>query len=81
MGIDKCVTHHHACDCREEYFKKVEEQNKALTRLLGEVNCPRCNNTIKVVVVKQDSDWTQSAWELCKWCAERKKLLGEEIGR
>lgn len=20
----KCVTHHHACDCREERFKKVE---------------------------------------------------------
>ena len=21
----RCVTHHHACDCREEYFTKIEE--------------------------------------------------------
>ena len=25
-----CVTHFYACDCREEKFKKLEEENKLL---------------------------------------------------
>jgi hypothetical protein len=25
-----CVTHFHACDCREEKFKKLEEENAEL---------------------------------------------------
>lgn len=26
----ECVTHHHACDCREEKFKQLERENAAL---------------------------------------------------
>lgn len=26
----ECVTHHHACDCREEKFKQLEQENAAL---------------------------------------------------
>lgn len=26
----RCVTHHHACDCREEKFKKMEAENAKL---------------------------------------------------
>lgn len=26
----RCVTHHNACDCREEYFKQLEAENKNL---------------------------------------------------
>jgi len=26
----KCTTHHHACDCREEKFKQLEQENAAL---------------------------------------------------
>lgn len=22
---NNCITHHHACDCREAYFKRIEE--------------------------------------------------------
>jgi hypothetical protein len=26
----ECTTHHHACDCREEKFKQLEQENAAL---------------------------------------------------
>ena len=26
--IKNCVTHHHACDCREEKFTKLQEENE-----------------------------------------------------
>ena len=26
----ECTTHHHACDCREEKFKQIEQENAAL---------------------------------------------------
>ena len=26
----ECVTHHHACDCREAKFRKLERENAAL---------------------------------------------------
>ena len=26
----ECTTHHHACDCREEKFKELEQENAAL---------------------------------------------------
>jgi len=26
----QCTTHHHACDCREEKFKQLEQENAAL---------------------------------------------------
>ena len=30
-----CVTHHHACDCREERFRQTEAQLAEARRLLG----------------------------------------------
>jgi len=30
----ECVTHHHACDCREEKFKQLEQENAALRAAL-----------------------------------------------
>lgn len=29
-----CVTHHHACDCREDYFRRLEEENRRLRAAL-----------------------------------------------
>ena len=29
-----CVTHNHACDCREEKFAKIEAENKRLREAL-----------------------------------------------
>jgi hypothetical protein len=26
----ECTTHHHACDCREEKFRQLEQENAAL---------------------------------------------------
>jgi len=34
IGDKRCVTHHYACDCREEKFRKLEEENKKLRRAL-----------------------------------------------
>lgn len=28
--VRNCVTHHYACDCREDKFKKIETQNDKL---------------------------------------------------
>jgi len=28
----ECVTHHHACDCREEKFKQLEQENAELRK-------------------------------------------------
>ena len=29
-SMGECITHHHACDCRETKFKKLEEKCAAL---------------------------------------------------
>ena len=31
---DRCVSHHHACDCREHKFQRLEESNQWLKHLL-----------------------------------------------
>ena len=31
----ECVTHHFACDCREEKFKQIEQENAALNHALN----------------------------------------------
>jgi hypothetical protein len=28
--MTECTTHHHACDCREEKFRQLEQENAAL---------------------------------------------------
>ena len=33
----ECTTHHHACDCREEKFKQLEQENAALNHKLDEI--------------------------------------------
>jgi len=30
----QCITHHHACDCRERKFAELEAENKRLTEAL-----------------------------------------------
>lgn len=30
IGDNQCVTHHHACDCREAEFAKLLDENKQL---------------------------------------------------
>lgn len=42
----ECVTHHHACDCREQKFKALEIENNQLTyeRDLAVAKCTRAEN-------------------------------------
>lgn len=35
MFSKNCVTHHFACDCREEKFKQLEQENAALRDALA----------------------------------------------
>lgn len=35
--MKECITHHHACDCREENFKKLEKENTRLRSALDSV--------------------------------------------
>jgi hypothetical protein len=32
--MTECTTHHHACDCREEKFRQLEQENAALREAL-----------------------------------------------
>lgn len=32
--MKECITHHHACDCRERHFAKIDEQNRELKQRL-----------------------------------------------
>jgi len=49
IGIEG-VTHHHACDCREEIFRKLEEDNKKLVQWVADlqsglyINCVYCGH-------------------------------------
>jgi hypothetical protein len=37
-NVDReCITHHYACDCREEKFRKLESENNRMKELLCEV--------------------------------------------
>ena len=36
----ECTTHHHACDCREEKFKQLEQENAALRELISTLGAP-----------------------------------------
>jgi hypothetical protein len=34
----ECTTHHFACDCREEKFKQLEQENAALRKMLSDAD-------------------------------------------
>ena len=33
IGDRDCTTHHYACDCREDYFKKLKAENERLKKV------------------------------------------------
>ena len=33
-----CITHHHACDCREQKFAEIEAENRSLRKRLQYAN-------------------------------------------
>lgn len=35
--MGECVTHHHACDCREARFAQMEEGLRALLQIQGNI--------------------------------------------
>ena len=45
----ECTTHHHACDCREEKFRQLEQENAALRELTSTLGAP---NHINIPVEK-----------------------------
>ena len=69
--MKECVTHHHACDCREAKFAELEAENKRLER---EVKC---------VAQYGDSLWTENKrqWELVREAVRRWKPLEAEDER
>ena len=36
-NADRCMTHHHACDCREYHFQELEGENQRLREALQEI--------------------------------------------
>jgi len=57
-----CVTHHFACDCREDKFKKLEEENKKLREAL-EFYADRDNwwegDDHEFTMIGKDSVWSK----------------------
>ena len=42
IGDRECVTHHYACDCREEYFRKLQAENEKLSIERDELAAKAC---------------------------------------
>jgi|DEB0MinimDraft_3_1074331.scaffolds.fasta_scaffold49822_3 hypothetical protein len=61
----ECTTHHHACDCREEKFKQLEQENAALRELTSTLGAP---NHINIPVEK---------WRELREDKERLDFLGQ----
>lgn len=56
----QCVTHHFACDCREEKFKQLEQENAALRTY-------KANTTIRITALeKENAMWVQTVHRLLK---------------
>lgn len=49
--MNTCVTHHHGCDCREQHFSKIEEENRRLLKRLMELR-----HSIKGTILNEDGD-------------------------
>jgi hypothetical protein len=67
----RCTTHFHACDCREEKFKELEAENKKLREALE-------------VVLGYDGDFLSTSAEVrlnvAKYAAEQAlKEVNEEL--
>lgn len=41
----ECTTHCHACDCREEYFARIEKALKVARAALDEAHYLTCDDT------------------------------------
>ena len=48
----QCITHHHACDCREEKFAKLEAENKRYRRVLEVIGSQHEDGYNEFYVVK-----------------------------
>ena len=56
----ECTTHHHACDCREEKFKQLEQEN-------AELRTYKANTTIRIAAIeKENAMWVQTVTRLLK---------------
>ena len=56
----QCVTHHFACDCREEKFKQLEQEN-------AELRTYKANTTIRIAAIeKENAMWVQTVTRLLK---------------
>lgn len=42
MKMRECITHHHACDCREAEFAQVKAENERLLTVFDTVNKANC---------------------------------------
>ena len=56
----QCTTHHFACDCREEKFKQLEQEN-------AELRTYKANTTIRIAAIeKENAMWVQTVTRLLK---------------
>lgn len=56
----ECTTHHFACDCREEKFKQLEQEN-------AELRTYKANTTIRIAAIeKENAMWVQTVTRLLK---------------
>ena len=68
----ECTTHHHACDCREEKFKQLEQENAALREELES-----SRRLVNALIIKADA-FDYLAW-LEKKRGEEAELQGADF--
>lgn len=70
----ECVTHHYACDCREEIFKELEKDNKQLRQKLDAEKWARRVMLRQIIAIAGYPDAVQACRNIIQHC---KKMLGD----
>ena len=75
----QCVTHHFACDCREQKFKGLERENAALRGRCEELEAERtqfANRAARLAAVEHELEESRKAE-----CLARVQLQAEREAR
>lgn len=68
----QCVTHHLACDCREEKFKELERENTTLRKAKDMVELERCEMMRTMSLLCNQAEQLQADKERLDWLGSQK---------
>ena len=68
----ECTTHHFACDCREEKFKRLEQENAALRKAKDILELERCEMMRTMSLLCNQAEQLQEDKERLDWLGSQK---------